>query len=48
MLAHALYPMVKPNENQRLAMEKVGLKIVDDAFSYTYNYLKFLFSKLGE
>ena len=48
MLTHALYPMVKLNENQRLAMEIVGLKIVDNAFSYTYNYLKFLFSKLGE
>ena len=48
MLTHALYPMVKPNENQKLAMEKVGLKIVDDAFLYTYNYLKFLFAKIGE
>ncbi len=48
MLTHALYPMVKPNENQRIAMEKVGLEIVNDAFSYTYNYLKFLFTRLGE
>lgn len=48
MLTHSLYPMVNPNENQKQAMLRVGMKIVNDAYAFTYNYLKFLFIKLGD
>lgn len=48
MLTHGLYPMIYPNKNQVEAMKKVGMNYCtpQDAYSYCYNYLKLIFSKL--
>ena len=48
MLTHGLYPMIYPNNNQVEAMKKVGMNYCtpQDAYSYCYNYLKLIFSKL--
>ena len=48
MLTHGLYPMIYPTNNQVEAMKKVGMNYCtpQDAYSYCYNYLKLIFSKL--
>ena len=48
MLTHGLYPMIYPTNNQVEAMKKVGMNYCtpQDTYSYCYNYLKLIFSKL--
>lgn len=47
MLTHSLYPMIHPNENQKKAMEIVGMTVCDDPYSFCYNYLKLILAKLS-
>lgn len=46
MLAHSLYPMIKPSSNQYKAMKKVGMDTNDDGFNYCRNYILFLLKNM--
>ena len=42
MLAHSLYPMINPNDNQKEAMKKTGMEICSNPYQFTYNYILFI------
>ena len=46
MLTHGLYPLIEPNENQKIAMDKVGMSFCHDKYQYCYNCILFLLNAM--
>lgn len=46
MLTHSLYPMVKPNQKQAQAMEKVGMSLISSPTEFTEEYMRFILTSL--
>lgn len=45
MLTHSLYPLICPNKNQAMAMENVGMKLVNDKYDFCISYFNFILNK---
>ena len=45
MLTHSLYPIICPNKNQAMAMENVGMKLVNDKYDFCISYFNFILNK---
>lgn len=45
MLTHSLYPIICPNKNQAMAMENVGMKLVNDKYDFCVSYFNFILNK---
>lgn len=45
MLTHSLYPLICPNKNQAIAMENVGMKLVNDKYDFCISYFNFILNK---
>ncbi len=45
MLTHSLYPIICPNKNQAMAMENVGMKLIDDRYNFCISYFSFILNK---
>lgn len=45
MLTHSLYPIICPNKNQAIAMENVGMKLVNDKYDFCISYFNFILNK---
>lgn len=45
MLTHSLYPIICPNKNQAMAMENVGMKLVNDKYDFCVSYFIFILNK---
>ena len=46
MLTHGLYPLIESNENQKIAMDKVGMNFCHDKYQYCYNCILFLLNAM--
>lgn len=42
MLTHSLYPKINPNNNQKKAMELIGMEVCSNPYQFTYNYISFI------
>lgn len=45
MLTHSFYPIICPNKNQAIAMENVGMKLVNDKKDFCISYFNFILNK---
>ncbi len=46
MLTHSLYPLIKPNQKQAQAMDKVGMTLIASPAEFSIEYIQFLLTSL--